>query len=128
MLIVGDSPAVAANMDAFIQVKPRRTLSVPRTLLLLSSSLSLSLSLSVLFLISFFLWFLDSLPPFATPARGSVSLQGMFSLGGDTEASVRKHVCQAIVLLMDVCLDRIQSYLPQLIDVCVCLCSFFEFV
>lgn len=38
-------------------------------------------------------------------------------MGSDSETEVRKHVCQALVLLLELCLDRLQPYMEDIVKV-----------
>lgn len=44
-------------------------------------------------------------------------LKRLFSLGNDGEIEVRKHVCQALVLLLELSLDRLMPYMTDIIKV-----------
>lgn len=43
-------------------------------------------------------------------------LQHLFNVAFDDEPEVRKNVCRAIVMLLEVCMDRLISQMPQIIE------------
>lgn len=47
----------------------------------------------------------------------NVFLQNLFHLAADEDPDVRKNVCHALVLLLEVRLDRLIPHLPNIIEV-----------
>lgn len=47
----------------------------------------------------------------------SCSPQGLFQLGSDAEPEVRRHVCQALVLLLELCPERVQPFMADIVRV-----------
>ena len=47
-------------------------------------------------------------------------LQNLFELARDTDVEVRKHVCSAIVLLVEVRMDRLIPHMNDIVEVNLC--------
>ena len=58
-----------------------------------------------------------SLPPSLPPC------QGLFAVAGDDNPEVRKNVCRALVMLLDVRANDLLSHMHPIIEVCVAQCG-----
>ena len=119
--------ALVANIVPFIKVRYiiQYSLSLPHTHTHTHThSLSLSLSFSHVHTLSVSLPMLSfSHTHSHTHSLSlSVSVQGLFAVAGDENPDVRKNVCRALVMLLDVRASDLLLHMHSIIEVCVCVC------